>query len=162
MPEIGTKSGNPDELIKILENSFTDPIAILERYYCREKEKPDFFNYLSKLEGKVSEWHKGRIFDDISELRWEKEKNSLHLVWIKDQENLPMGWNKEIITLLGNREIFLWGNQIVGKNEWYEKQVPRIFKYPAKDTGIIIYAVLNEYLLEDGSKIYRYKDVKAK
>lgn len=161
MPEIGTKSGNPVELNKIIENCFTDPIAILERCYCRDNEMPDFFNYLSKLKGKASEWDKGRVFDNTSEVRWEREKNSFHLVWIKDQGNIPDAWSKEMLALLGSREILLWGNQIASKNEWYEKQIPRIFEYPVKDSGSRVYAVLNEYLRRDGSKLYRYKEVRA-
>ena len=161
MPEIGTKNIEFDELDEILKTNFSDPIAILERWLCEEEDKPDFFNHLSKLTGKASEWDKGRVFDDTSDLKWERENSRFHLVWIKDQENIPDGWNTEKANLNGSREILLWGNQINGKNEWYEKQIPRIFKYPIKNV-IRAYVVLNEYLLGDGSKYYRFKEVISK
>src|SRR3990170_2625862 len=115
MSEIGTISIDPEELNEIIEKNFSNPIAILERWFSGEKDKPDFFNYISELNGKASEWDKGRVFDNTSEVRWEREKTNFHLVWIKDQGNIPDAWNKEMLTLIGSREILLWGNQIAGK-----------------------------------------------
>jgi len=167
MPEIGTKNIELDELDEIIQTNFSDPIGILERWFCEGEDKPDFFNHLSELTGNASEWDKGRVFDDTSELKWERENSRFHLVWIKDQENIPDGWSKEKANLDGSREILLWGNQINGqnkiddKNKWYEKQVPRIFEYPSKN-GARVYAFLIEYLLGDGSKYYRFKEVISK
>lgn len=162
MPEIGTRDIIPDELNNIIKDNFSNPIAILERRYCNGNEEPDFFNYLSKPHGKVSDWDKGRVFDNISEIRWEREKEVFHLVWINDQGNIPDGWSKELLKLSCNREIMLWGTQITGKNEWYEKQVPRIFEYPVKGSNTHVYAILNEYCIGDDSKVYRFKEVISK
>lgn len=163
MPEIGKKDIIPDELNIIIKDNFSNPIAILERWYCNDNEKPDFFNYLSNLNEKVSVWDKGRVFDNISEIRWGREKDIFHLVWIKDQGNIPDEWSPEQIKLLTlNRKILLWGIQITGKNEWYEKQVPRIFDYPSKGSSTHVYAILNEYCIGDESKVYRFKDVISK
>jgi hypothetical protein len=162
MSKIGTKSCNLDELNRIIEDCFTNPIAILERYYCMDNEMPDFFNYLSKLKGNVSEWDKGRVFDNNSEVRWEKDKIGFHLGWIKDGGNIPDGWNEEMLKSIDSHEILLWGTQISGKKEWYEKQIPRIFEYPIRDIGNMAYVVINEYIHKDGSKFYRLREVKAK
>lgn len=253
MPEIGTKKIEFNELDEIIQLNFSNPIAILERWFCEEeeKEKPDFFNHLSKLNGNASEWDKGRLFDDESELKWERKNNCFNLVLLKDNENIPDGWSKEKAKENRNksREILLWGNKINGqylfgwenipgndneklieflmqdfsiewiktakinktdddktimvtndknylsitlnnkktdvnveiddgktdkfivktengklniyKYEWYEKQIPRIFKYPVTN-GARAYVVLNEYLLGDGSKYYRFKEVISK
>jgi hypothetical protein len=161
MSEIGTKKIELNELDEIIQSNFSNPIAILERWFCEEEDKPDFFNHLSKLTGNASEWDKGRVFDDTSELKWERKNSKFHLVWMEDHENIPDGWSKEKANLDGSREILLWGNQINGKNEWYEKQIPRIFEYPIKNVAQV-YVVLNEYLLGDGSKYYRFKEVISK
>jgi hypothetical protein len=161
MHEIGTRDNiSPDELNKIIKDNFSNPIAVLERWYCNGNEKPDFFNYLSKSHGKESDWDKGRVFDKISEIRWEREKDGFHLVWIKDQGSIPGEWSPEQIKLVTpDRKILLWGKQIDGKNEWYEKQMPRIFEYPAKGSFTHVYAIVNEYCIEDESRVYRFKDV---
>lgn len=161
MPEIGTKYMSSGELDDIINKNFSNPIAILERWFCCDDDKPDFFNYLPKLIGKASEWDKGRVFDNNSEIRWEKEKDMFHLVWIMDEGCMSEGWSKELITLCDSREILLWG-QKVGDNAWHEKQVPRIFEYPPKGSGNMVYAVLNEYRLGDDSALYRFKEVIAK
>ncbi|MBE0427718.1 MAG: hypothetical protein IBX72_13880 [Nitrospirae bacterium] len=163
MPEIGTKRDvSPDELDKIIKDSLIAPIAILEKWFCGENEAPDFFNYLTHLNGRVSDWDKGRIFDDRAEIRWEREGNGFHLVWIKDAGNIPDRWDKESLSQVNVRQILLWGERIGGGREWYEKQVPRIFEYPAKGNGSKVYVVLNEYTFEDGSTVYRFKEVIAK
>lgn len=179
MPEIGTRDIIPDELNNIIKDNFSNSntIAVLERWYCNGNEDPDFFNYLSKPHGKESDWNKGRVFDNISEIRWESEKGVFHLVWIKDDESIPDEWVKEKITFSCKREIMLWGtlilkklnpeillsgSQIIDKNEWFEKQVPRIFDYPAKGNGTHVYAILNEYCIGDDSKVYRFKEVISK
>lgn len=163
MPEIGTRDIGSDELNKIIKDNFSNPIAVLERWYCNVNEEPDFFNCLSKPHGKESDWDKGRVFDDISEIRWERENDVFHLVWIKDQGNIPVEWSPEQINLVtSDREILLWGKKIDGKNEWYEKQIPRIFDYPAKVSDTYVYAKINEYCIVDESKVYRFKDVISK
>lgn len=161
MPEIGTKNISPDELEKIIKNNFSNPVAILEKWFCNYGEKPDFFDYLSD-KVKVPDWDKGRVFDDVSEIRWEREKDGFHLVWIKDDGSIPDNWDKESLSSPRRLEVLLWGEKIDGKDEWYEKQVPRIFEYPAKGSGSRVYAVLNEYSLRDGSTVYRFKEVIAK
>jgi len=249
MSEIGTKNIELDELDEIIQSNFFNPIAILERWFCEEEDNPDFFNHLSKLTGNVSEWDKGRVFDDTSELKWERKNSRFNLVLLRDYENISNGWSKEKANLDGSREILLWGDQIgkylfswdkiqgndneklieflmqyfniewikaakinknddgkiiwvttdtnslsltlnnektnvnlkiddgrtdkfivktengdlniYNKNEWYEKQIPRIFEYPVAN-GARAYVVLNEYLLEDGSKYYRFKEVISK
>ena len=161
----------PDELDSIIRDSFLNstPIAILEKYFRPDNKYPDFFNYLPSPPEKVSEWDKGRVFDDKSEIRWEREEeDGFHLVWIKDDGNIPEGWTtKKPLTFLKTREMLLWGERIDSKDEWFEKQVPRILKYPAKGSGARVYAVLNEYqIIEDDSgidsRIYRFKEVKTK
>jgi len=173
MPEIGTRENIiPDELNNLIKNNFSNPIAVLERLYCKVNEDPDFFNYLSIPHGKESDWDKGRVFDDISEIRWERKNDVFHLVWIKDQGSIPAKWSPEQIKLVTpDRKILLWGKKIEGKNKWYEKQIPRIFEYPAKVSATYVFAVINVYCIEnkycvgdencivDESKIYRFKDV---
>jgi len=164
MPEIGTRHVNSVELEKIVEDIFSNskPIAILERRFCTGNESPDFFDYLSILSDKISNWDKGRVFDDKSEIRWERERNDFHIVLIRDEGNIPDDWDKESLYPKCIREILLWGEKIEGNNQWYEKQVPRIIKYPANGSGKRVFAVLNEYRFKDGSTVYRFKEVKAK
>ncbi|MCL0059069.1 hypothetical protein M1O20_00900 [Dehalococcoidia bacterium] len=168
MSEIGARGEvKPDELDRIVSDSFlnSNPIAILEKYFCAANEQPDFFNHLSVLQGKVSEWDKGRVFDDKSEIRWEREEeeDGFHLVWIKDDGNIPEGWNKKVLKLMDVREILLWGERVGGKDEWFEKQVPRILEYPQNGNGSRVYMVINEYqIVDDDSRVYRFREVKTK
>ena len=110
----------------------------------------------------MSAWNKGRAFDNTSEIRWEQAGNGFHLVWIRDDGTIPPEWQtKEQIKVVGERKILLWGERIDGKDQWYEKQVPRILEYPVKSQGRRAYALLNEYRLKDSSTVYRFKEVKA-
>lgn len=177
MPVIGTRDLSPEGLNSIMKNNFSNPIAILERWYCNNDESPDFFNYLSKPHGKESDWDKGRVFDSKSEVRWERKNDVFHIVWIKDEGSIPDEWDPKLLTVLNKREIMLWGSLIASpsnnkdlasesqnadKNEWYEKQIPRVFDYPVKEGNTHVYAILTEYCMEDESKVYRYEDVVSK
>jgi hypothetical protein len=166
MSEIGSIRGvKPDAIDEFIKQGFSSPkaVAIIERWFCGENEEPDFFNYLSYVGGKLSEWDKGRVFDNLSEIRWERDGNGFHLVWIKDDGSIPHEWtDKEQIILTDERRVLLWGERIENKNQWYEKQVPRILEYPIGAKGNRVYAILNEYTLKDSSTVYRFKEVKAK
>ncbi len=166
MPEIGTIMAISSETLDgLINKTFSDTentIAILERWFCRKNEKPDFFDHISELTDSVSAWDKGRIFDNTSEIRWERAVDGFHIVWIKDDGTIPPEWQtKEQIKLVGKRKILLWGKRIEDKELWYEKQVPRILKYPVSGEGERVYALLNEYTLMDRSTVYRFKEVIA-
>ena len=163
MSEIGTKQLAPADLERLIGEVFTNKaIAMLERYFCEDGKEPDFFGFLSELGNSISEWDRGRVFGSDSEIRWERDDREFHVVWIRDDENVPHEWqSKEQIEADGERKILLWGERIEGKDQWYEKQVPRILKYPVNDRGSRIYALLKEYRLKDNSTVYRFKGVKA-
>ncbi|MFN3479768.1 MAG: hypothetical protein ACK415_05200 [Thermodesulfovibrionales bacterium] len=162
MAEIGTRKIKIDDLDKLVRKIFSnsDSIALLERVFCDENQPAVFFDYLSKLSGDLSEWDKGRVFDNKSEIRWESEGDTFHVVWIVDDDSISSEWDKEKIQFVNRREILLWGEKTAGV-QWYEKQVPRILKYPVKGSGSRAYAILNEYKLNEGSTVYRFKEVKA-
>ena len=69
-------------------------------------------------------------------------------------------WEKKEINWVKSRKILLWGIPVAGKNEWYEKQIPRIFEYPIKSSSGV-YIGLNEYNCGDGLVYYRFKEVMA-
>lgn len=151
------------ELIELVKKTFiaNKAVAILERWSCEENQPADFFGYLSGNVN-VSEWDKGRVFDNTSEIRWEREGDTFHVVLIKDDSIPSEGWeDKEEIEFVSERKVLLWGERITGKDQWYEKQVPRILEYPVMGNGSRVYAVLNEYKLNDGSTVYRFKEVRA-
>jgi len=165
MPEIGARySVTPKELEETVEKNLSNPIAILEKWFCKEDENPDFFNYLSELKnGAISDWDRGMAFDSSAEIRWEREQHTFHVVWIKDNGDITgEGWDKERLSTPKLRELLLWGEKVAGKNEWYEKQAPRVFKYPAPSSGSRVYLEVAEYILENGSTVFRYKGVKTK
>jgi len=165
MPEIGTKVLSNDALEALINSTFSDKgktIAILEKWFCREGETPDFFGYLSDLSSKASEYDRGRVFNENCEIRWEREDKSYHVVWITDSKSIPDdGWEKEEIRQQCERKILLWGKRSQGQSRWDENQVPRIFEYPVEKEGKRVYAILKEYTLKDGSIVYRFKGVKA-
>ncbi len=162
MPEIGAKYSVTDKELKSLIGSyFSEAIAILERYFCKAGEKPDFFNFLSELKGNFSDWDKGRVFEQNSEIRWERESGAFHVVWIRDADGIPDGWEKEQIAPKPERKIWLWGKRD-DKGQWYEKQIPRMFQYPAHGTGERAFMVVQEYTINsDDSTVYRFKEVKT-
>jgi hypothetical protein len=165
MSVIGTKRVTSEGLEALINRTFRDKqdaIAILERWFCRHEEEPDFFGYLSSLSSKVSGWDRGRVFNGECEIRWEKGNDAFHVVWIDDTDTIAdNGWEKEEIHQGGERKVLLWGERINGETEWYEKQVPRIFEYPVEGKGERVYAVLNEYAFGDSSTVYRFKEVRA-
>ncbi len=163
MPEIGAKYNVADkELKSLIGGYFPEAVAILERYFCKAGENPDFLNYMSELKDKdnIAGWDKGRVFNQNSEIRWERESIAFHVVWINDADDIPDGWGKEKIFLKTERKIWLWGKRD-DKGQWYEKQIPRMFQYPATGTGERAFMVVKEYIIDsDDSTVYRFKEVK--
>ena len=168
MPEIGYKYNvSNDELNDLIKKAnLSDSIAILEKWFCLEGEKPDCFDLLSNITSEFSEWDKGRVFDFDSEIRWEKEGDSYHVLLISDNENIADEWKKESLEFKDEvrkeRKILLWGERIINTNKWYEKQIPKIFEYPAIGNGNRAYLLINEYQLpndSDDSLIFRFKEV---
>lgn len=165
MPEIGYKYNvSNDELNHLIKKvNSSDSIAILEKWFCLEGEKPDCFDFLCNISSEISEWDKGRIFDLNSEIRWEKDGDSFHILWISDNENIADEWNKELLEFKDKeRKILLWGDRIINTNKWYEKQIPKIFEYPAIGNRNRAYLLINEYQSlneSDDSSIFRFKKV---
>lgn len=164
MSEIGYKYNvREDELDELIKNAdLENPVAILEKLFCLEGEEPAIFDYLSNLEKMVSDWDKGRIFDLNSEIRWERTGDNFHVLWITHNGNITDDWEKESLTFTGKkRKILLWGKRIDNKNEWYEKQIPKILKYPAKGNGQQVYLEVSEYTMSNNSSVYRFKEMIA-
>ena len=164
MSEIGYRYNVcEDELDELIENAdLVNPVAILEKWFCLEGEEPACFDHLSNLETKVSDWDKGRIFDQNSEIRWERTGDNFHILWIIHNGNITGDWETESLTFEGNkRKILLWGKRIDNENEWYEKQIPKILKYPAKGNGQQVYLEVTEYTMSNNSSVYRFKELVA-
>ena len=164
MSEIGYRYNvREDELNELIENAdLENPVAILEKLFCLEGEEPAFFDYLSNLDKIVSDWDKGRIFDQNSEIRWERTGDDFHVLWITHNENITGDWEKESLTFKSKkRKILLWGKRIDNENEWYEKQIPKILKYPAKGNGQRAYLEVLEYTMSNNSSVYRFKELIA-
>lgn len=163
MSEIGANEKIiKEELNKLINNIFNfDAVAILEKCYCAEDEKPDFFDIKKNLKGDFSDWDKGRIFNDDSEIRWERKQEHFHVVFVSDKKLIPENWDKKEITKEeSSSEVLLWGKRINNKNEWYEKQIPKILTYPSQDNGERVYIKIQKYTIEDdNSNIYRFKGV---
>lgn len=164
MSEIGTKQLSPESLDELIKEVFSDKaIAMIERCFCQDGQTPDFFDFLSELESDVSDWDRGRAFDGNSEVRWERDGREFHVVWIRDDREVPSEWQtKQRIEFVREKRALLWGKRIEDKVQWYEKQVPKILVYPVSEEGERVYALLNEYCLEDRSIVYRFKGVKEK
>jgi hypothetical protein len=164
MPEIGARYNiSAKELNDLVKSNFTNAISILEKFYWDGSDKPDYFGYVSSSVV-PSEWDRGRIFNDRTEIRWEREGNSFHVVWISDDDLISTEWNKEAITHTnGTREILLWGERDEDNaDKWYEKQIPRFLEYPVKTNGQRAYIQVQEYSIKDNLTIYRFKGVVEK
>lgn len=133
MPEIGYRYNvDNEELDKLIQIAkLNHPVAILEKLFCMNGEKKEHFDYLNE-ETIVSEWDIGRVFDINSEIRWEKEEEKFHVIWIINNGNLTSEWKCDELgfKVNKNRRILLWGEKIKNQERWYEKQIPKIFKYP--------------------------------
>lgn len=131
MPQIGYKYnvGN-EELDELIQKAkLNHPVAILEKLFCMNGEKKEHFDYLNE-ETIVSEWDIGRVFDINSEIRWEKDGEKFHVIWIINNGNLTSEWKCKELRFKINRKIPLWGEKIKNQERWYEKQIPKIFEYP--------------------------------
>lgn len=161
MPEIGYRYDvHEDELNELIEKAnFINPIAILEKRFCLEGKKPAFFDFFCNLEEMVFDWDKGRVFDPNSEIRWEQNGNNFHLLWTTHSDNIPDEWSKKPVTFKAKRKVLLWGERVENENEWYEKQIPRILKYPVEGGGQRAYLNIIEYAMPDGSPVYRFKEL---
>lgn len=76
---------------------------------------------------------KGRLFGGKTELKWQKRRSGFHLVIITEESSLPEFFDNYPCELkpIKTRSIYLWGIiDPVIKDHWYEKQIPRILKYP--------------------------------
>jgi hypothetical protein len=159
MSEIGYNYNVCDEdLNELIEKvNLDNPIAILEKRFCPDGEEPAYFDFLSALKGMVSDWSKGRVFDLNSEIRWEKNWDCFHIVWIIHNGNITVDWEKEPLFFKEKRKVLLWGERIENKDEWYEKQIPKILKYPVEGKGHKVYLEIMEYNMSDGSPIFRFE-----
>ena len=164
MSEIGYKyKVCEDELNELVEKAdFDSSIAILEKWFCLKDDKPACFNFLCNLKGMVSDWDTGRVFDLNSEIRWERNGDSFHVIWIIHNGNITDDWKKEPLVFKEKRKVLLWGERIVNKNEWYEKQIPQILKYPVKGDGERVYLEIMQYTMPDGSPVYRFEELTTK
>lgn len=162
MPEIGyIYEVNNDELDRLIKIAgLINPVAILEKWFCKDGDRGEFFDSLKDL-NEISEWDKGRVFDQDQEIRWERKGPRFHVLWIKHQGNITGDWKIEKLKYKGSRKILLWGkgNRKEDKKEWYEKQIPRILEYPVDCEGERAYLEITEYNLSDGSPVYRFKKV---
>ncbi len=161
MPEIGYRynvdNEELDKLIRIAK--LNHPIAILEKLFCMNGEEKECFDHLNE-KTIVSEWDIGRIFDKNSEIRWEKDGERFHVIWIINNGNLTNDWEREDLTFKVNRKILLWGERIKNQEKWYEKQIPKIFKYPVNGGKNRVYIEVEEYnILSDRSTVYKFKEL---
>jgi hypothetical protein len=159
MPEIGYRYNvDNEELDKLIQIAkLNHPVAILEKLFCMNGEKKEHFDYLNE-ETIVSEWDIGRVFDINSEIRWEKDEDKFHVIWIINNGNLTSEWKCEELRFKVNRRILLWGEKIENQEGWYEKQIPKIFKYPVNGEKNRVYIDVDEYnILSDGSTVYKFK-----
>ncbi len=163
MPEIGYRYNvDNEELDKLIQTAkLNHPIAILEKLFCMNGEKKECFDHLNE-ETIVSDWDIGRVFDKNSEIRWETDGEKFHVIWIINNGELTNEWKSEKLIIKDkNRKILLWGERIENQNSWYEKQIPKIFKYPVNSEKNRVYIEIEEYNLtsDDRSTVYKFKEL---
>ncbi len=79
----------------------------------------------------ITDWDKGKIFCNATELKWIKRGNKFHVVVITDNV-LPEGFipYPELKPINKIREVYLWGEKDKTINGWFEPRIPQILKYP--------------------------------
>jgi hypothetical protein len=104
----------------------------------------------------LSDWKKGRLFGEKTELKWQKRQNGLHIVIITDEPDIP-SWVDDypcnLEPIPQTRSIYLWGEHLKDK-EWYEKQIPKILEYPIdhEDSKKRVKLKVQEYKLKRKSE----------
>ena len=78
----------------------------------------------------VSKWDKGRVFAKDFEIRWEREDDQWHFLYIgEDRKLMAEPQRRDLSNAEEKRSyLYLWGER--EENEWIEQRIPRILVYP--------------------------------
>jgi hypothetical protein len=121
-------------------------------------------------------WERGRIFNDLGELRWEKDSNHFQVVYVGAEISFS-GFNRDDILNSAQpkpQSYYLWGKRLepeqlidIGQPEdeelFIELIVPRLLRYPVTGTGKRVMLHTVEYFEPATGKLlhYRFKGVET-
>jgi hypothetical protein len=153
-----------------------------ERVITRARERHDLvrFTYFDRSIP-FTDYTSGRIFDEQAELRWEKQGNSMQVVYLgsKGREQILLNYglreSHELVKLnpTGEKKIFLFGERIAPEDaekmggtaspgDFAEVRIPRLLHYPvSQDKQRYVRLVVREYCDEQNRVVlFRFQDLK--
>jgi CRISPR-associated protein (TIGR03984 family) len=130
----------------------------------------------------LANYTSGRIFDEHAELRWEKQGNTMPVVYLgtKNRAQVLLNYklqeeNNELGKLKSTREkkYFLFGERISSQDlkkigtaardgDFAEVRIPRLLRYPVpQDEQRYVRLIVREYLDEENTVVlFRFQDLK--
>ncbi len=153
-----------------------------ERVITSTRERHDLlrFTYFDRSIP-FTDYTSGRIFDEQAELRWEKQGNSMQVVYLgsKGREQVLFRYRlKESPELgrlnpQGEKKFFLFGERIAPEDvekmgstaslgDFAEVRIPRLLRYPvSQDKQRYVRLVVREYCDEQNRVVlFRFQDLK--
>ncbi len=175
MATVGTFTADGGTLLNFLREQSKQVESKNCKSWCiREKvSKLDFTEGLQGLEGSEALWEKGRFFNAMLEIRWQKHNEEYKvfvltegelptlpegLAYNENPEETPLSWEVK-----AGSEIELWGEFKRECNGFIEVRIPQVLSYPvqakAGDRAVIssIHYKLNGVIV-----LTRFMEVKTK
>jgi len=130
---------------------------------------------------RFTEYTSGRIFDERAELRWEKQGNTIQVVYLGSKERAPMLHNYKLQpshVLDGlksgmEKQYFLFGERLepddvqkiggaASPGDFAEVRIPRLLRYPVpQNKEKYVRLVVREYYDEENRvMVFRFQDLK--
>ncbi len=123
----------------------------------------------------------GRIFDEHTELRWEKQEDTMKVVYLGSKERVRTLLNYQLqesnelgkLKSTGEKKYFLFGERLSPQDlkkigsaakpgDFAEVRIPRLLRYPVQqDEQRYVRLVVREYLDEENRVVlFRFQDLK--
>lgn len=125
----------------------------------------------------LAEYTSGRIFQPAFELRWEKQKQQMRVVYVGEKRDIPPLDIKEDIHLEKKgspRSYYLFGERLRSKDvkrigvpakegDYAELRIPRLLHYPVKEEKRYVQLFIQEYKHGQTAKVplFRFVNIKA-
>lgn len=128
-----------------------------------------------------ADYTSGRIFDEYAELRWEKQGNTMQVVYLGSQDRIPVLLTYKLqvshaldgLQAAEEKRYFLFGERLSSQDlikigpaaqpgDFAEVRIPRLLRYPVpQDTQRYVRLVVREYLDEESRVVlFRFQSLK--
>ncbi len=153
-----------------------------EQVITKIKERQDLLRFTHfERDIPFADYTSGRVFDEYAELRWEKQGNTMQVVYLGAKERAQVLLQYKLqesneldkLKSAGEKKYFLFGERLAPEDlqkigpaaepgDFAEIRIPRLLRYPVQqDKQRYVRLVVREYLDKENSvALFRFQDLK--